>query len=158
MAWATRQGSGRGRWGCHGRVGEDDRIVLALGGAAGLLGGLGAAAHWYNHRGQEQSMPMLSCWAGEHAWAETYMNQTFVIRALPQQQLALCGLRLSCRPFETSGRLIVVIAPAACAVQEAMSQCQDILRSLPEDSREPTNPIRSRPPPPPPPSHKHFRF
>ncbi|CAE7240543.1 unnamed protein product [Symbiodinium sp. CCMP2592] len=158
VAWATRQGSGRSRWGCHGRVGEDDRVILALGAGAELLGGLGFAAHWYNHRGQERSMPTLSCHAGEHAWAETHINQTFVIRALPQQQLALCGLRLSCRPFETSGRLVAVIAPCTSDIQETLRQCQEVLKSLPEDSREQSQAIRSRPPPPPPPSHKHFRF
>ena len=103
-------------------------------------------------------MPTLSCYAGEHAWAETHINQTFVIRALPQQQLALCGLRLSCRPFETSGRLVAVIAPCTSDIQETLRQCQEVLKSLPEDSREQSQAIRSRPPPPPPPSHKHFRF
>ena len=158
VAWATRQGSGRRRWGSHGRVGEDDRVIMALGGGRDLPAGLGVAAHWYNHRGEERSMPSASCQAGGHAWVETYINQTFIIRALPQQQFALCGLRLTCRPFETEGRVVVLVAPLAVVFTEAVKQCQGVLQSLPMDSREPSQAIRSRPPPPPPPSHKHFRF
>ena len=158
VAWATRQGSGVSRWGCYGRVGEDDRIVLALAGGVELCSGLGFAAHWYNRRGEERSMPTLSCWAGSHESAQTYLNQTFVLRALPQQQIALCGLRLTGRPYETAGRIVILVAPSDGATGEAVKHCQKILESLPEDSREQSQAVRSRPPPPPPPSHKHFRF
>jgi len=158
VPWAMQQGSGRRHWGSHGRRGEDDRVMLTLAcGEISLSREVGLAAHWFDHRGDERSMPSVSCWPGEHAWCETYLNQTFVVRAYPKQQLALCGIKITGRPYDTSGKSLVLLVPKSVDTSELFAWCHKILASLPEDSREPPEQTQGGRPAPPPPSSKNKR-
>jgi hypothetical protein len=156
IAWAMTTRSRGKRWGSHGRPGEDDRVLLALYSGFGS-GRTACAAHWYNTSGEERTRPSISSHQGQSHWCETYMNQIFVLRLLPQQQVALAGFQITGRPFDPPGKLLAMVVPDA-SIATAPADARQILASLPEDSREAPQSSQGRRPAPPPPSSKHFRF
>lgn len=135
VAWASSTGSRGTRWGVHGRVGEDDRVMLTMMCGFGA-GAIGCAAHWYDGRGNEQTNPCLSCGTGQWRWTATYTNQTFVFRLMPQQQIALCGLKITARPYESNGHIFIMLLPSGSGSAEVLSHASQMMASLPEDDRE----------------------
>lgn len=156
LSWAASTGSGRSHWGFYGRRGEDDRVTLTLGCFFGA-GDVGVAAHWYSSGGQERTMPSLLARAGGWQWCQTHSNQTFVLRAYPQQQVALCGFKITARPYETEGHLLAMVVPSNAGVEQVLQWSARVVASLPEDQREQTPQTQGGAPAPPPPGGRNMR-
>lgn len=157
VAWASTTGSERSHWGSFGRRGEDDRVVLTLFAGFGAGGGSGVAAHWYSPGGEERTMPSVAAQTGGWQWVETHINQTFVLRAVPQQAVALCGVKILARPYETDGHLLLMVLPAAAEERVVLQQAGRVLASLREDRRETAAQPQGGKPAPPPPGWRNRR-
>lgn len=156
VAWASQAGSGRAHWGSYGRRGEDDRVMMTLYCGAGQAG-TGCAAHWYSPGGDERTMPSLACEARAWRWCSTHTSQAFVLRAMPQQSIPLCGLKITARPYETEGHLLLMLMPLQAQAADVLQQAGRVMSSLPADSREPTAQTQGGKPAPPPPGGKNIR-
>lgn len=102
-------------------------------------------------------MPSLQAQAGRWHWTETHMNQTFVLRAFPQQSIALCGIKILCRPYETDGHLVLMIMPLPIDGRDLLQQAGRVTASLPEDKREQAAQPQGGKPAPPPPGWRNHR-
>lgn len=159
VAWAASTGSGVRHWGSYGRRGDDDRVIFTLACNFGGRNG-GCCAHWYDHRGDERTQPTMHCSSGEWRWSNTHVNQTFVVRMVPQMQIALLGIKLTYRPYDTRGHVVVMVTDAAIGEEgnpEVMQQFSQVIASLPEDDRDEPEQRQGGRPAPPPPSSKNRR-
>merc|ERR1711975_106663 len=120
------------------------------------MGQVACTAHWYDRNGEERTRPSLQAYQGQSSWVETYLNQIFVLRLHPRQQVALAGFQITGRPFEPAGQLIIMVLPNA-SNSAALGETRRILADPPKDSRTAPQGGQGGRPTPPPPSAKHFR-
>lgn len=153
-------GSGKVRGRAYG-MRADQRIMLTV---CNLCPGVCVTGHWIDWTGDERMSPNVVCNAPRPETVQTYILHSFALRLSPQQQVVLCGLRVTERPHYTGGHVVVLVVsgsdPKAFDMAALASKCQQIMVQAGDDPREPPEAAsRQGPPPaPPPPSHGRGKF
>eukprot|EP00928_Gymnodinium_smaydae_P030263 TRINITY_DN22547_c0_g3_i1.p1 TRINITY_DN22547_c0_g3~~TRINITY_DN22547_c0_g3_i1.p1 ORF type:complete len:363 (+),score=44.24 TRINITY_DN22547_c0_g3_i1:54-1142(+) len=159
QAWAS-SGSGRLRGRPTG-LRADQRALLSI---CNCCEGLTVTAHWIDWSGSERTAPNLTSWPNRCEMVQTYVLHNFALRLYPQQQVVLCGIRITERPHHTGGHVVVFVTRAAGGdaldLPGFAHKCKRIMEDARADPREPPEAAshQGRAPAPPPPSQSRGKF